>query len=303
MQHIKHPKLQHNSPYDDDIIIIEIENDGIALQYIHMIILALFLFLQLHRIVGEHEYILNHPADLARKALPKQCSDPALFAHEFKELHNYTSYATHGDAEAFDAAEHYFWNICNGLVVEMGAVDGITHSESLFFEKFGWKRILVDGNPERFPALRERSDALAVGAVVCASPQEVHFCINRYTPNGFTSGIVEFMTPQFIGHFHPRLYHAGRPKGSLNIDWNNHTIAGDCTVVQCIPLSSIFTLAGVKHVNFFILDIEGAELEALRTIDFSAVTFDVLVVEAARARARLYKQQVRWEEGSSIIIN
>jgi hypothetical protein len=261
-----------------------------------------FLFFLLQRVVGEHEWILNHPSDFAHIKTPKQCSDSALFTQKFKELHNHTLYSRNGDAEAFDATEHYFWNICSGIVVEMGAVDGITHSESLHFEKLGWKRILVDGNPERFSALRERSKAFTAGAIVCASPQDVHFCINRYTPNGFTSGIVEFMTPQFIGRFHPRLYHAGHPKGSLHIDWSNRTIANDCTVVKCLPLSYVFASAGVKHVNFFILDIEGAELEALRTIDFSAVEFDVLVVEAARARAREYKQQVRGRQGRILLL-
>lgn len=33
-------------------------------------------------------------------------------------------------------------------------------------------------------------------------------------------------------------------------------------------------------INFFSLDVETAELEVLRTLDFSLVRFDVIVVEA-----------------------
>jgi len=39
--------------------------------------------------------------------------------------------------------------------------------------------------------------------------------------------------------------------------------------VACVPLSTVLATAGVTHVDFFVLDVEGAELDVLRTIDFS----------------------------------
>lgn len=36
----------------------------------------------------------------------------------------------------------------------------------------------------------------------------------------------------------------------------------------------------MHHINFFSLDVENAELEVLKTLDFSLVRFDVIVVEA-----------------------
>ena len=37
---------------------------------------------------------------------------------------------------------------------------------------------------------------------------------------------------------------------------------------------------GVQRDNFFSLDVEGAELAVLRTVDFGRVSFDVICVEA-----------------------
>jgi hypothetical protein len=49
--------------------------------------------------------------------------------------------------------------------------------------------------------------------------------------------------------------------------------------VQCFPLYSILAALGVSHVDYFSLDIEGAEVEVLKTIPFSDLTFDAFSVE------------------------
>ena len=36
----------------------------------------------------------------------------------------------------------------------------------------------------------------------------------------------------------------------------------------------------MRHIDFFSLDVENAELQVLSSLDFSAVTIDVMVVEA-----------------------
>ena len=50
--------------------------------------------------------------------------------------------------------------------------------------------------------------------------------------------------------------------------------------IPCIPMQTIFAQLNIDHINFFSLDVEGAELSVLRTIDFSRVQFDVIVMEA-----------------------
>ena len=55
---------------------------------------------------------------------------------------------------------------------------------------------------------------------------------------------------------------------------------GESTVkMQCMPLYSLILAAGNPTVNYFILDIEGAELQVLRTLPWDKVDIEVLSVE------------------------
>lgn len=73
----------------------------------------------------------------------------------------------------------------------MGALDEIEQSVSLVLEEnFGWRRILIDGNPTYRQALRQRSSSFSANVAVCDHPQTVHYSINKKIPT--TSGIVEF---------------------------------------------------------------------------------------------------------------
>ena len=50
--------------------------------------------------------------------------------------------------------------------------------------------------------------------------------------------------------------------------------------VPCRPLSAMLEEYGVTRINFFSLDVEGAELKVLETFNFDKVKIDVLMVEA-----------------------
>ena len=49
--------------------------------------------------------------------------------------------------------------------------------------------------------------------------------------------------------------------------------------MSCFPLASILDKISVTHIDFFSLDVEGAELAVLRTLDFSTFSFNVGVIE------------------------
>jgi Methyltransferase FkbM domain len=49
--------------------------------------------------------------------------------------------------------------------------------------------------------------------------------------------------------------------------------------VQCFPLSDILAALGVKRVDFLSLDVHGAELDILKTLDFNELRIDILAVE------------------------
>lgn len=186
------------------------------------------------------------------------------------------------DGEMIDAFEHFFWGLGHGVVMEMGALDGgrDTNSVSKLFEKFSWKRILIEANPIHREALRKQREAFCVNAAICPSDSMVHYSSVQGRDN-MTSGIIEFMTVPFIRQYHRGVFNAGgNPFMVSNVDWQSPSVrAMGITEVKCVKLETLLKSAGVNHVNLFILDVEGAELPILETLDFDAVTFDVLVIE------------------------
>ena len=72
---------------------------------------------------------------------------------------------------------------------------------------------------------------------------------------GPAAGILEFMAPNFIKTFYPFINDT-----SIQLkDFTSLSLPPDAKVVEvpCLPLQRIFDAAGVSHINFFVLDVEG----------------------------------------------
>jgi hypothetical protein len=185
------------------------------------------------------------------------------------------------DGEAIDAAEHFFWGMKNGIVLELGAYDGRMHSQSLFYEEvLGWQRILVEGNPQlghKLHLLNPR--AVSFNMAICNEAGILHWA-------GGNNGILEFLPkPLLTGVMNGALYKAAVDSNCVMsngvIDWSKFDFTNFPTIseIGCMPLSSIFETTGVTHINFFVLDVEGGEYSILKTIDWGRIRFDVIVVE------------------------
>jgi FkbM family methyltransferase len=182
------------------------------------------------------------------------------------------------DGENIRAMQKYFWGIAGGTVLELGAIDGNISSQSLIFTQLGWRRILIEANPKFRPALQTRKDALVVSAAICQSSRVVHYYKN---PNFYVSGILEFMPVKTIKRFYNSIYSLGLVNGVFSVSNLNLTLFDPRRLVpvQCVPLSDIFETSGITHVNLMFLDVEGAELSVLKTINFDQCSFDVMVIE------------------------
>lgn len=163
----------------------------------------------------------------------------------------------------------------DGVVLEMGAYDGVLHSQSLGFEKhFGWGRILIEGNPFIGMKLRRKNrNAITVNCAICEQTKIVHWY-------GTHEGIIETFPVSILEKSHPhikgKLLNNGATLGANaqslnteNVQWNARGIKDLFREVLCIPLNVVFSRLGLKrHINFFILDVEGGELSVLHTIDW-----------------------------------
>ena len=81
--------------------------------------------------------------------------------------------------------------------VEMGALDGVSLSNTLFYEEtLHWHGLLVEANPAAFRRLQcNCRAATAVHAAVCSERRTVHYVLPKNEASG---GIREFMVRNFI---------------------------------------------------------------------------------------------------------
>jgi FkbM family methyltransferase len=141
-----------------------------------------------------------------------------------------------------------------GTFLEMGGLDGVTFSNSRLYEYCaGWDGILIEAQPGNAKKLFEnRPCAVVIPEGVCAA----------------TAGSSTIRMSSGEGT-------------AFDLDTRESSLTTDPGVeVPCRPLSTMLEEYGVTRINFFSLDVEGAELKVLETFDFDKVKIDVLMVEA-----------------------
>jgi len=161
----------------------------------------------------------------------------------------------------------------NGVFLECGASDGVTLSNSLFFEIHrNWTGILIEANPERLKSLiKTNRNAFVVRA--CLSVTEKPY-LARYTmPNNVGGAVSSSLTEYEIKIF--KSYSKSRVLPEI--------------YVQCFPLTSILDALNIHHIDYLSLDVEGSEIEILRTVNWRKLTVDVLTIEYNRHLDRLRK--------------
>ena len=159
----------------------------------------------------------------------------------------------------------------NGYFVELGANDGVTQSNSLYFEKYrNWRGLLVEPAPQNYLKCRQnRSSRDSIYCAACVSFEyDKEFVRIAYsnlmsTPVSLESDIQDPLA-------HARL--GDRFLG------NGETVFEFGAVAR--TLNSLLLDAGAPRViDFLSLDVEGAELEVLKGVDHQAFQFKYLLVE------------------------
>eukprot|EP00585_Thalassiosira_rotula_P008387 CAMPEP_0196154810 /NCGR_PEP_ID=MMETSP0910-20130528/39576_1 /TAXON_ID=49265 /ORGANISM="Thalassiosira rotula, Strain GSO102" /LENGTH=318 /DNA_ID=CAMNT_0041418901 /DNA_START=94 /DNA_END=1050 /DNA_ORIENTATION=+ len=175
--------------------------------------------------------------------------------------------------------EHYFPGICGGRYIEVGALDGDHYSNTYAFYNspdLGWKGVNIEIDPKSYERLatNRKNDIANIHAAVCSEPPDVTI---HYSPGKFAAvgGVWEFASE------------------SRRERWWPNTTLSDTMPVHCTPLQTILDHAvgtGSHYFDFMTLIVEGAELSALRGLDFDRVGFGVIIV----------KKQGRTERGKEL---
>ena len=154
----------------------------------------------------------------------------------------------------------------NGFYIEMGANDGITQSNTYFLEKkYNWRGLLVEPS-EKFKMLKkQRSNFNIFSNAACCSFKKKNSLIKFSYYNLMTLAL--------------NLSSDVNKKKHIN-DAKSHTDKQYEFEKKGVPLNDLLSKNKVqKLIDFFSLDVEGAELEVLKGIDHSKYKFKFLLVE------------------------
>lgn len=154
----------------------------------------------------------------------------------------------------------------NGVFVEIGAHDGISFSNSYFFEKnLGWTGICIEPNPKIFNILLANRNCICERICISDSNSKKPFLLCDGYMLEMYSGLLEDYDPRHLERINTEMQIFG---GDKQVIW-----------VDCCTLQNLFEKNMITHVDFLSIDIEGGEKAAIQSIDFSAVTIDVIAIE------------------------
>ena len=159
----------------------------------------------------------------------------------------------------------YFKKKDNGFFLDIGAHDGVSFSNSYFFEKErGWSGICIEPNPDVFVQLNK--NRLSRNYNVCISDTEGSVVFRKIVGySEMLSGILEFMD----------LKHIDR----INDECAKYNSTFEDIKVESRNLNAILKSDNIKHIDYLSIDTEGAESKIIKSIDLDEITIEFLTVE------------------------
>jgi FkbM family methyltransferase len=161
--------------------------------------------------------------------------------------------------------ERWVFAMCNGRrggrFAEIGAFDGVLHSNSYFLESaYGWQGVCVEPNPVLFARLRENRSAICLERAVYRESGQ----ILSFIPSQEIGTLAEFADAD--------RYAADRARAAAT----HGLIQVETISFAEIAAMGDFAETGFDYVS---LDTEGSELDILRTIDLARHRIGLFTVE------------------------
>jgi FkbM family methyltransferase len=171
--------------------------------------------------------------------------------------------------------ENVFNGKKNGIFVEVGALDGIGASNTLFFEeKRNWKGILIEPNPVEYVRLIEsKRNSIFENCAISNLEGEVNF-LSISGPCNVLSGILEFYDPRHL----QRIQYELNQYSNYKIDHELYSTS-ETVKIKSKKLSTVFKENNYTHIDLLSVDVEGAEMEVLKSINFDEVNIDCILLE------------------------
>lgn len=154
----------------------------------------------------------------------------------------------------------------NGFFMDIGAHDGITINNTLYFEKYNnWRGINVE-------PLKHVYDNLVLNRPNCIN---INCAISNY------DGVADFICNTGYTEMLSGLKnnYDSRHLNRLQNEINSFGGTTDIIKVSTNKIETICDEYNVKHINYLSVDVEGAEFEVIKSINFDKVFIDIIGFE------------------------
>jgi FkbM family methyltransferase len=172
--------------------------------------------------------------------------------------------------ELHAAIKKEFGNYSSGVFFEAGANDGLLFSNTAYLERYqAWTGILVEALPHKFvECVRNRRNAIVEHCALVAPDYDETAVELRY-------GNLMSFAPALSA-----IDESGQIEtAKVFMSDQERVLANQTFIAPARTISYILGKYGIRHINLMILDLEGAELQALRGIDFDKVRIDNILIE------------------------
>lgn len=160
---------------------------------------------------------------------------------------------------------NFFKDKKNGFYVDIGAHDGISGSNTYFFELLGWEGVCVEPTPYIYNKLRKNRNCKTLNIAISDKNGISEFMsLSGYTQ--MLSGLVENYDPK----------HLQRINNEMGIKYEGRT--GKKEIIKTVT-KTFMELETPKVIDFISLDVEGSEYNVLKGIDFNEKLIKVITVE------------------------
>ena len=159
--------------------------------------------------------------------------------------------------------DRYFRAFIGGTFVDIGAHDGITFSNTYFFERYlGWKGMCFEPLPSAYELLKQNRSSICMPFAICDYDGIGNFCDVEVENDGkMLSGLTHYYDPRHMERINNALIFRA------NID------------VEVRSLNPLLREHRFERINYLSIDTEGSELSILNDIDFKSVVVDIISVE------------------------